>query len=318
MEPRPRNSPTIINRRRHPRRRTAFSFVEVLFAVMILGIGFIMLAGIFPVAISQTQSTGEDGSAANVARSAAAYLESLPGTNNPWTFPPDGVVHRFDDRPIQGPPQLGPQPTLWERVRGNLIVAEDPRYAWVPLFRRWSKPPRPTYPAVPQPPETLAHDFAEVTIFVVRVRNRTEYVPTLNGDLALDNNGQGTLVPREVRVTLEERNADPDRITIEGPNDHPVTTGAYVVIAGGTDTSGRSAAGRIYRVGNAVTEGNRNLYDLAPSNDMRIQPSPGGPMTEDVDNVPAYVIGEGVVPGTGYFGGAQDVAVYTTYIKLNP
>src|SRR6478752_1573982 len=45
---------------RHSTFRRAFSFAEILFAVMILGIGFIMVAAMFPVAIRQTQSTVED------------------------------------------------------------------------------------------------------------------------------------------------------------------------------------------------------------------------------------------------------------------
>src|SRR5579862_785547 len=49
-----------------PRRR-AFSFAEILFAVMILGIGFIMVAAIFPVAIKQTQLTGQETVGATLA-----------------------------------------------------------------------------------------------------------------------------------------------------------------------------------------------------------------------------------------------------------
>ena len=290
--------------------RAGFSFVEVLFAVMILGIGFIMLAGIFPVAISQTQSTGEETNAANVGRSAAAYLSKLSGTKRVSVFVPDGRVRRFDTTAI--PPDVtapGPSLTLWERVRGNLIVPEDRRYAWVPLYRRWSSPAPPGV----FPPTPRVNDFAEVTIVVLRVRNHSEYGPE---DLVVNNN-RGTLIPRDVRVTLRERDPDPDRITIDG-NDHPVTPGTYVVIAQGSDVSGRNATGRIYRVGNAVAEGNRNEYDLAPGNDMQIIRGPGGILKEDVDNVEAYVIGEGVAPGGGYFGGAQDVGIYTTYVKLNP
>ena len=48
--------------------RSGFSFTEVLFAVMILGIGFIMIAGIFPVAISQTASSQEETAGAALLR----------------------------------------------------------------------------------------------------------------------------------------------------------------------------------------------------------------------------------------------------------
>ena len=308
------NTQRIATRIARRRPRPAFSFVEVLFAVMILGVGFIMLAGIFPVAISQTQTTGEENNAANIGRSAVAQLQKLEGTIAPQAMNPDGEVHRFDMTPIVIPNQ--PSPPLWERVRGNLIQTEDPRYAWVPLYRRWLRP-NPT-----PPPGTIENDFAEVIVFVVRVRNKTEYVPQMapgsGGDLELDSNGRGTLMPVEVTVTLREKAPDPDQIEITGPMPHPVVPGTFVVIAAGTDVAMRPAAGRIYRVGNAVTEGNRNLYLLAPSNDMAKLPGPSGPLLEDVTNVRAWVIGEGLDATGAYSGGAQDVSIYSSFIKLNP
>ena len=50
---------------RAPRR--VFAFTEVLFAVMVLGIGFIMIAAMFPVTIRQTQNTLGDTQGANEA-----------------------------------------------------------------------------------------------------------------------------------------------------------------------------------------------------------------------------------------------------------
>jgi hypothetical protein len=308
-------------------RRAAFSFVEILFAVMILGVGFIMLAGIFPVAISQTQTTGEEANAANIGRSAAAYLEKLPETKRPWVFPADNVVHRFDTTQIQPPLNVGgSNESLWQRVRGNLVVPEDPRYAWVPLVRRWKKPPRPTVPPTPITEDSLAHDFAEVTIFVLRVRNRTEYIPkAVNGDLFVSPSNQGTFVPQGVTVHLREGYGGGDTIRIESNTPHGVTPGAFVVIAAGNDASDRAAAGRTYRVGNPVAEGNRNEYFLAPGNDMAVLPGNDGQMQTNDDikedtpsgGLPAWVIGEGLDPTGNFSGGAQDVGVYTTYIKLN-
>src|ERR1700728_2071132 len=45
----PRGFPVIL-----PGRDGGFTFIEVLFAVILLGIGFTMIAGIFPVAIQQS------------------------------------------------------------------------------------------------------------------------------------------------------------------------------------------------------------------------------------------------------------------------
>jgi type II secretory pathway pseudopilin PulG len=47
-------------------RPAAFTFAEVLFAVIVLGIGFIMIAAVFPVAITQSKATKEETTAASV------------------------------------------------------------------------------------------------------------------------------------------------------------------------------------------------------------------------------------------------------------
>src|SRR5256885_1959303 len=89
-----RHAPSPTMARPMPRRmarplaRRGFSFAEILFAVMILGIGFIMLAAIFPVAIKQTAQTGEESVAAAIAREATSTLTSLNNSNlMPPTIP---------------------------------------------------------------------------------------------------------------------------------------------------------------------------------------------------------------------------------------
>ncbi len=70
--------------------RRGFSFTELLFAVMILGIGFIMLAAIFPVGLSQTKSNFEENVAATLAKTSAESMSELaqesilPPTNIPY------------------------------------------------------------------------------------------------------------------------------------------------------------------------------------------------------------------------------------------
>ena len=46
--------------------RVGYSFTEVMFAVIVLGIGFIMVAAVFPVAIQQSQATSEETVGASV------------------------------------------------------------------------------------------------------------------------------------------------------------------------------------------------------------------------------------------------------------
>src|SRR3954469_15114550 len=58
--------------------RPAYSFAEVLFAVAVLGIGFIMVAAIFPVAIQQTQLTLEETVGTATARNGMSYIQGSP------------------------------------------------------------------------------------------------------------------------------------------------------------------------------------------------------------------------------------------------
>lgn len=59
--------------------RRGFSFTEILFAVMILGIGFIMIAAMFPVAIHQTEANNQETIGAAVGRGSYNYMSELAG-----------------------------------------------------------------------------------------------------------------------------------------------------------------------------------------------------------------------------------------------
>jgi type II secretory pathway pseudopilin PulG len=69
-----------------------FSFAEVMFAVVILGIGFILIAAIFPVAIQQSQATGEESNAAAIARQAAAAITTVASSTFTTMNPGGGPV----------------------------------------------------------------------------------------------------------------------------------------------------------------------------------------------------------------------------------
>src|SRR5215211_745612 len=126
--------PRLRRRLRRPR-QGGFNFAEVLFAVMILGIGFIMVAAIFPVALTQSKLTQEESAGAGIARGGANYLEQL-ATNG--TMPATGI-------PLKGPriPTADPVEGCEVRVldgipaiRGSLLLGADQRYAWIPFYRR--------------------------------------------------------------------------------------------------------------------------------------------------------------------------------------
>src|SRR5947209_20589155 len=83
--------------------RRAFSFAEILFTVMILGIGFIMVAAIFPVAIKQTGQTGEEGVASSIAREAMGTLTSI----NTTAYMPPTVPLNPPVNPVAGGHAIG-------------------------------------------------------------------------------------------------------------------------------------------------------------------------------------------------------------------
>src|SRR5438309_8931756 len=69
--------------RRRPTRRHGFTFMEILFAVMILGIGFIMVAAMFPAALKQTQGNIEENEFNVICSTAAHDMENLAYATDP-------------------------------------------------------------------------------------------------------------------------------------------------------------------------------------------------------------------------------------------
>lgn len=124
-------------------RRGGFTFIEVLFAVIILGVGLIMIAAMLPVAIKQSDDTLGEITAKATAESgfgfihAAATKENLPVSGSPamvWSISTGGNVASG----IQAstvPPLLSvndPQGV----IRGNQVNTVDRRFAWVPFYFR--------------------------------------------------------------------------------------------------------------------------------------------------------------------------------------
>ncbi|HEX8914637.1 MAG TPA: prepilin-type N-terminal cleavage/methylation domain-containing protein [Humisphaera sp.] len=285
--PSPRATPPTAGRR--PRRRGGFSFVEVLFAVMILGIGFIMLAGIFPVAMRQAADTLDETLAMSMARKAATVLgdSQILGT-----IPNNGNVVRIELDP-------------WLAVKGNQINPDDPRYAWVALARR-----------VPVP-NPSAPDLVQLVVVPVQVRaqDRSRFD---QADLTVSGNSATLLpVPVKVRFTAATSSAGSQCTVVsangtgvsngDGPQ-NPAATGGVVVIATG------SFAGRSVRLGAPVNDSTVQ-YELMPGSDLN---DLGGSVPPgDVD---AFIVGRGLSnPGAGsptFSGPSMAVGLYTTYVRV--
>src|SRR2546428_3654731 len=91
-------------------RAAGFSFIEVLFAVMILGVGFIMTAAIFPVAIQQAKTSSDETVSTAVAWNAFNLIQETLGDEElppmGW-FDNPGLVRSFRDPQAPGTPGLG-------------------------------------------------------------------------------------------------------------------------------------------------------------------------------------------------------------------
>ncbi len=149
----------------------AFSFVEILFAIMILGIGFIMIAAMFPVAIQQNQTTMELTMGRFVAEAGQRQVEAIiksgmtpadsggeirysspsaawvaaTGYNTGDVVDFSGTLYQCILANTSDLTNQPPNATYWSsatptsvfgQVQGNRICVADPRFAWVPFYSR--------------------------------------------------------------------------------------------------------------------------------------------------------------------------------------
>lgn len=288
--------------------RSGFSFVELLFATMLLGIGFILIAAMFPVAATQTRATQDEITAAAIARGMTDTVRSLARNN---LMPPtEGQVRSIrNPQRTTGTTQDFPAgDALWNRLAPMAIDPTDPRFASVIFYRRGG---------------TLANadPFAQLIVIVARVRDNDTY--NVNNDLV---GTPANLQGRPVRVRIADGTApNPDTVEIlAGPVD-AVAEGAFVIISDDTnsyasgdqpDNAGRMN-GRIYRVGRQTGP---TTFELAPGFDFTPVPDPdaSGPQIaiNGLNDAEAFIVGR-TFRGGNFTGGAQDIACYTTIIPVN-
>ncbi len=315
--------------RRHRRvRRRGFSFAEVLFAVVVLGIGFIMVAAIFPVAIQQSKATQDETAAAAAARAAVAELQQLSYDSR--TSPP------LPKWPIiLGPTGVTPSVVTgidtadgWNQLRGTLIFKDDPRYAFVPLYRRYGTPA-----ALPGADWS---GTAQIYVIAVQCKGanrpalgtipaRTEPVfdvydiagATAGAQFAFTN--ASNLSPHQVQIKMTDnyKGGGTDIIEVNkqlkntagATENHPdaVADGAYIVMC---DT------GKIFRFGARredldADDSGYEFYELQPGNDIQDGVSIGA-------DKPGLIVGRERLSDGSFVGGAQDVSIFTTTIPVKP
>lgn len=306
-----------------PAQSRGFTLTEVMFAVILLGIGFIMVAAMFPVALRQTKSSLDETIAAQLGRSALGTVEALATDNLTVRYDPldksatptlvsDAATGKYSTMPATNGnvemfhgalantyqlPATGAaglqQIRTWESFKGNFIMKSDPRYAWTMVYRRegdpgdvstWSDVAQ-VYIFLTQRPEP---PFAGAPHTATDPSDITFYA----ADPFLPN-----LAPKPIKLILTEQTEDqgiPDIVSfvsttadtfIQPP---AIGDGAFVIV-----TDDPVARGKVYRVGPAAVGAAELSYELMPGWDM---PVTDASLVTGNDNLPARAIGTGIAP----------------------
>jgi hypothetical protein len=249
--------------------------------------------------------------------------------------------------------QWGNDYFLWEKTRGGFILPQDPRFAWTALYKR---NPGDNFAQVilfacqarnyanygpldiELPPTTSNAPFILATF-------EPRFLPAILSD------GGSPGEPDIIEFFAPDQVSTAIRDGLNGPqnDDGALTEGCFVVVGDdgvAADDNNTPyfdpgyANGRIYRVGarrkdRDGTNGASKAYELIPGHDMQspeenipLRTTPHGtivspPKYDDhVNTVPAkvFIVGRGFTdPKANDYsvtGFAQDIAVYTTFIRL--
>jgi hypothetical protein len=325
---------------RHPRQRSAatraraFTFTEVLFAVMILGLGFIMIAAIFPVTLSQTQATVQDVNGAAQARSG---FETVANSSElPKLVPTGGANLSLSQCPVIPIAKTVPIPgannpfEVWKDVSANFINSQNPRFGWTALYRRAAN-----------------DDVAQVFIIATQCRTRSAYDPAK--DILrppITPPVEANLEPRLVGLTSLLKQADGStELYIQKLTGQPglrtegiVAEGAYLIIAdvqasgpGDTTRPPVTLNGRVFQLGPRIN------FSTNPTTPMVFKAQAGTELSvkeKGFGSVPsskpvlAYIVGRAYSDAylnqsspqppidTDFDGVAQDIGIYVGYVKI--
>lgn len=336
--------------------RRGFSFAEVMFAVIVLGIGFIMIAAIFPVAISQTQESLSDTAGVTVGRTGSIVIANLlseggvPAQAGPpavaaipapygditsyadySSTPPtlaDGKVHAIDG--------IGTlTPSRWDRLKGNFVDTADPRFAWIPVGYKMSDESTGTFG-----PATSVARYAEIYVLAIQsqtkpIFDRTDFDPPATPGPAPFNSGIASAHPKLFTgVHIQDSTTGTfgiDTATFTGtdPFNGAIAPGAYILVSDDhLNTSpqplnAKLMNGQYYRLGSLIAP---NVYELQPGNDFSISPGRDGVLNtaDDIKEIPAadvFLVGKGFDDNnnpTGFEGNAMDVFMLPPIIVQLP
>jgi type II secretory pathway pseudopilin PulG len=330
--------------------RRGFSFVEILFAVMILGIGFIMVAAMFPVAIHQTEASNRETIAASLGRAGKECLSKTALVQLPYGVPLGTPTYSVLTPTMPFPVGAAPLPPgvsttvyygkvwsmydvapahdsvahaslLWGSVARNLIQQVDPRFAWIAMYRR-DYIASGTPGAVPT--SITPAPYAQVIVIGVQSQNKPAYVNTSRGGAGLTPISDapaiplpGDLLPQfSTGATFKPPVATPfSTITFAPGSSTPplvLAEGSYVIISNAAAIPRYN--GRIYRLGTQLSV-TPNTWEFLPGQGMLPSDAANFPsLTADV-----FIVGPGYDfnhPAQGIHGPSEAISAYSTYITV--
>lgn len=269
----------------HRLRHRGFNFAEVLFAVMILGVGFIMVAAMFPVAIQQSRTSTNETVAARIAESALEIIR-LNATNTTFPNPPtpaDDIVY-----PLTAS-------NLVNAVKSELISSIDPRYAWTVLYRR--------------PHNT---SFAQVYIVVMQVNNRAAY--TADDLIATSPTNPSTFQPIGVWAQFVATGLNGGVEFFDNGN-HELAYAQGIAAEGAVLI--RADNGNVYRLGRQVGTNQWELalgHGMASDTEATTDPVPAYLIGRGHNNPNPNDPAEDAY----YTGGNQVITVYSAIVPIRP
>ena len=134
-----------------------FTFIEVLFAVILLGIGFIMIAGVFPVAIQQTAAVSDETQGTAIARDAIKKIQMVADNEVTGATPPPGSTNSLF-QPTSGA-VMGFSYALTQALGADAFFTADHRFGWVGFYRR----------------DSVTNPFAQIFIIALENPNFANY-----------------------------------------------------------------------------------------------------------------------------------------------
>jgi Tfp pilus assembly protein PilV len=335
-------------------RHSGFTFIEVLFAVILLGIGFIMIAAVFPVAIQQTSAVSDETQGTALARDAIKKIQQAAdsvatadaGSASANTlFPVTGTsaapnIYAITTTGTGNVNLLTATPAsngLMAALGADSFFTGDHRFGWVGFYRR----------------DSATSPFVQVYVISLQNPNFANYlypVPTPNQTVVsaavpppVPPSAYGYSPPQaaQIQASFYYNTDGSTNIIVSYPMSQQTPnalTGAYALVASGN----ANMVGRFFRLGiplgpSAIPSGytppngttNPQVFQIQPGSD--ITPADAQVNGFTASTTTAAFTGTvwlmGAAPtvdpaGSGQYigpfnGPNQDVGVATGFVRIN-